>query len=81
MLTIQVSENGFFDFDSSSHYWFACLRTLPGGTVGTGRSWRLYSSSASNVEFRKGQTGGDGGAEKERRLQVRVIDNLALVSR
>jgi len=46
-----VLENGFFDYDSASHYWFACLRTLPGGVVGTGRSWRIYSSSASNVEF------------------------------
>ncbi|KAK5651923.1 hypothetical protein OQA88_11582 [Cercophora sp. LCS_1] len=50
---VTVLENGFFDYDSSSHYWFACLRTLNGGTVGTGRSWRIYSSSASNVEWKE----------------------------
>jgi len=46
-----VSENGFFDFDTSSHYWFACLKTLPGGVVGTGRTWRIFSTSPSNVEW------------------------------
>ncbi|KAK3356588.1 hypothetical protein B0T25DRAFT_589166 [Lasiosphaeria hispida] len=49
---VTVYENGFFEYDSPSHYWLACLRTLPGGNIGTGRSWRIYSSSPSNVEFK-----------------------------
>ncbi|KAK0649902.1 hypothetical protein B0T16DRAFT_138061 [Cercophora newfieldiana] len=48
---VSVLENGFFDYESSSHFWFACLRTLTGGVVGTGRTWRIYSSSAANVEW------------------------------
>ncbi|KAK0702163.1 hypothetical protein B0H67DRAFT_558480 [Lasiosphaeris hirsuta] len=50
---VTVYENGFFEYDSSSHYWLACLRTLPGGTIGTGRSWRIYSPSPSNLEFKE----------------------------
>ncbi|KAK4448677.1 hypothetical protein QBC34DRAFT_101981 [Podospora aff. communis PSN243] len=47
---VTVTENGLFEFDSASHYWFACLRTMLGGVVGTGRTWRIYSSSPMNVE-------------------------------
>ncbi|KAM7197153.1 hypothetical protein V8F33_005812 [Rhypophila sp. PSN 637] len=45
-VNVKVHENGFFVWDkegSSSHWWFACLVTLPGGVISTGRSWRLYA--------------------------------------
>ena len=42
---ITVYENGFFVADGKPHYFKACLRTHPGGGVGTGRTWRLYATS------------------------------------
>lgn len=43
-----VFEDGFFA-PKSHPYWLSCLRTLPGGTPGTTRSYRLYSPNAPGV--------------------------------
>ncbi|KAK4182605.1 hypothetical protein QBC35DRAFT_546658 [Podospora australis] len=45
-LNVKIHENGFFVWDKEgamSHWWFACLVTLPGGGVSTARSWRIYA--------------------------------------
>ncbi|KAK1770213.1 hypothetical protein QBC33DRAFT_567560 [Phialemonium atrogriseum] len=47
---VTVYEDGFFVYDSMPHYWLACLRTLPGGVPGTGRTYRIYASTFSNLE-------------------------------
>ncbi|PKS12468.1 hypothetical protein jhhlp_000674 [Lomentospora prolificans] len=44
-----VFEDGFFS-PPGRPYWLACLRTLPGGTPGTTRSYRLYAPTAENLE-------------------------------
>ncbi|CAI4214263.1 unnamed protein product [Parascedosporium putredinis] len=45
---VSIFEDGFFA-PKSHPYWLSCLRTLPGGTPGTTRSYRLYSPSAPGV--------------------------------
>ncbi|KAK3987101.1 hypothetical protein QBC44DRAFT_344142 [Cladorrhinum sp. PSN332] len=43
---VKVYENGLFVWEregASYHFWYACLVTLPGGAVSTGRSWRVYA--------------------------------------
>jgi hypothetical protein len=45
-----VNEGGFFAYDGLPHYWLACLRLLPGGVPGTGRTWRLYAPIFGNLE-------------------------------
>ncbi|KAL2270702.1 hypothetical protein VTJ83DRAFT_73 [Remersonia thermophila] len=50
---VKVYENGFFVWDredAMSHFWMACLITLPGGGTSTGRSWRLYAPTGMNLE-------------------------------
>ncbi|KAK4164635.1 hypothetical protein QBC43DRAFT_352737 [Cladorrhinum sp. PSN259] len=50
-VNVKVYENGFFVWEkegTSSHFWFACLVTLPGGAVSTGRSWRIYAPLISD---------------------------------
>ncbi|KAM7202931.1 hypothetical protein V8F20_004178 [Naviculisporaceae sp. PSN 640] len=45
-VNVKVYEDGFFTWDkegTSSRFWFACLVTLPGGTISTARSWRIYA--------------------------------------
>jgi len=49
---VTVYQNGFFSprDTGNAHYWLACLRLLPGGVPGTGRTWRLYAPTAQNLE-------------------------------
>jgi len=48
-LTPIVYRDGFFMYDVSPHYWLVCLRTLPGGNVGTGRTYRIYAPTPENL--------------------------------
>ena len=41
-------QNGFFTYNDSP-FWLSCLRTLPGGTVGTSRSYRIYAPTPENL--------------------------------
>ncbi|KAK3314342.1 hypothetical protein B0H66DRAFT_607568 [Apodospora peruviana] len=45
---VTVYQNGFFTYDGSP-FWVGCLRTLPGGTVGTTRSYRIYAPTPENL--------------------------------
>ncbi|KAK4664065.1 uncharacterized protein QC763_500245 [Podospora pseudopauciseta] len=50
---VKVYENGLFTWtreDATTHWWMACLVTLPGGAVGTARSWRIYAPTYVNME-------------------------------
>ena len=49
---VEVHQNGFFlpKDNGNAHYWLACLRLLPGGVPGTGRTWRLYAPTGGNLE-------------------------------
>lgn len=45
-----VYEDGFFSYTGTRSYWLACLRRLPGGTVGTTRSWRIFAPTPENLD-------------------------------
>ena len=45
-----VYEEGFFSYGGTRHYWLACLRRLPGGTVGTTRSYRIHAPTPENID-------------------------------
>ncbi|SPO05490.1 uncharacterized protein DNG_08177 [Cephalotrichum gorgonifer] len=47
---VEVYSDGFFSYQGSRHYWLACLRRLPGGTVGTTRSYRIHAPTPENLE-------------------------------
>ncbi len=50
--TSPVYKNGFFVYnkENAPHYWLACLVTLRGGTVSTGRSYRIFAPTGRNLE-------------------------------
>ncbi|KAK1750367.1 hypothetical protein QBC47DRAFT_438686 [Echria macrotheca] len=45
---VTIYQDGFFSYNGLP-YWLACLRTLPGGTVGTGRAYRIYAPTPDNL--------------------------------